>query len=310
MTRHFFLLISVALAFFFISGCQKKSPDIVRFSNIEVLPAESPHSRPRESLRFAVAAVNSPIATLGLYNDMFKYMGKELGMPVEFIQRKTYSEINQLLRSGEIDLAIICSGAYAAAKEEFNLEGIAIPLINGEPYYYSYVIVKIDSGIDTFSKLKGKTYAFTDPLSNSGRLVPLYKLALMNQTPENFFSRYIFTYSHDNSIKAVSEELVDGASVDSLVFDYLANIGSWDTSNLKIIDKSPPYGINPVVVSPYLAPSMKLRLKELFLNMHNSASGQDTLKKLNFDKFIPFREELYDAVRQMRSVILSRTGGG
>lgn len=294
------------LAFQAISGCQKQPSNTVSFSRVEVFPSESPFLQSRETLRFAVAAVNSPLVTLNLYNEIFKYLGKEMGLPVEFIQRKTYAEINELLRTGEIDMAIVCAGAYIVAKEQFNLEGIAMPVINGEPLYRSYAIVKNDSNTDSFAKLRGKTYAFTDPLSNSGRLVPLYKLALMNETPASFFSKYIFTYSHDNSIKAVAEELVDAASVDSLVFDYLVSSGSKETRRIKIIDKSPPYGINPVVASPSLSPSLKLQLKNLMLNMHLNTGGRETLLKLNFDKFIPFREELYDSIRQMRSAILSR----
>lgn len=286
-----------------VTQCQTPTKPAVKFAQVETARNDNLHSRQGESLRFAVAAVNSPLLTLGLYEGLFKYLEKELGKPVEFVQRKTYADINQLLRNGEVDIAIICTGAYVAAKEEFGLEAIAMPVVNGATVYYSYVIVRKDSPVGSFAGLRGKTYAFTDPLSNSGRLVPLYQLALMNETPARFFSRYIFTYSHDNSIKAVSKKLVDGASVDSLVLDGLVKLGNEEAQSVRILEKSPPYGINPVVVSPLLSPSLKYRIKDLMLNMHLDPSAAETLAKLNFDRFSSFREGAYDRVREMRAVV-------
>ena len=35
-----------------------------------------------------------------------------------------------------------------------------------------------------------------------------------------FFSNTIYTYSHDNSIMAVAKGMVDGASVDGLIWEF------------------------------------------------------------------------------------------
>ena len=91
------------------------------------------------------------------------------------------------------------------------MEALVVPEVNGIPLYYSYLIVRADAPFRSLADLRDRTFAFSDPLSNSGRLVPVYQLALMGETPESFFGRYIFTYAHDNSIKAVAENLVDAA---------------------------------------------------------------------------------------------------
>ena len=98
--------------------------------------------------------------------------------------------------------------------------------------------------------LRGKLFAFSDPLSNTGMLIPTYTLAKMGETPELFFRKYIFTYSHDNSIRSVAEKFVDGAAVDSLIWEYLnAKDPEW-TAQTRIIYKSASCGIPPLVVSP------------------------------------------------------------
>ena len=83
--------------------------------------------------------------------------------------------------------------------------------------YHSYFIVNTNSSIQSFDALKGKTFAFTDPHSNTGCLVPTYVLAKRGETPDSFFKEAFFNNSHDNSIKAVAQGLSDGAAVDSLI---------------------------------------------------------------------------------------------
>ena len=152
-----------------------------------------------------------------------------------------------------------------------------------------------------FDDLRGKTFAFSDPDSNSGKLVPTYMLSRMNETPDTFFKKYVFTYGHDKSIKAVAERLVDGAAVDSLVWDYLDKTDPEYTSQTKIILKSPPYGIPPVVVRPGLDGKMKERLKDIFLNVHNDEAGREILKGMMIDRFVPANDSAYASVREMQA---------
>jgi len=63
------------------------------------------------------------------------------------------------------------------------LVSLVAPLVYDEPVYYSYVIVPRDSPVQPFEELRGKRYAFSDPLSNSGHLVPRYILAEIGELP-------------------------------------------------------------------------------------------------------------------------------
>ena len=97
--------------------------------------------------------------------------------------------------------------------------------------------------------LRNYIFAFTDPDSNTGKLVPTYWLSLINERPETFFSKTIYTYSHDNAIMAVAKGLVDGAAVDGLIWEYYHHKNPVFTSETRIIRKSEPYGIPPLVTS-------------------------------------------------------------
>jgi phosphonate transport system substrate-binding protein len=104
---------------------------------------------------------------------------------------------------------------------ELGVDLLAAPQVGGETVYYSYIIVPADSDIQSFADFRGRSFAFTDPLSKTGKLSTVHLLWQQDETPESYFAETFYTFSHDNSIRAVADGLVDGAAVDSLVYDYL-----------------------------------------------------------------------------------------
>jgi phosphate/phosphite/phosphonate ABC transporter binding protein len=260
----------------------------------------------RLPLKVAIASVLSPTRTLDGYHDLLTYMGQQLSRPVRLFQRGTYAEINELLRTRDIDLAFVCAGALVDGERTFGMEAIVVPQVAGKTSYYSYLIVKRGNPIGNLADLRGKTFAFSDPLSNSGRIVPAYKLALWGETPESFFRRTVFTYSHDNSIAAVADGLVDAAAVDSLVYDYLGARDPDTIARTEVIARWGPYGIPPVAVHPDLELPEKRRLRQFLLSIHADPRGATILKELMIDRFVEVDRPLFESVRQMDAVIRRR----
>jgi len=292
------VLIVVSLAA--ISGCGQDSDAVVVDFN-KTIAVDRPESPIPELATFnvAVAAMISPKETFGYYRQLLDYIGEKLGREVQFIQRKTYGEINELLGIGQIDLAFICSGPYAAGKEKYEFELVATPQVQNSRYYQSYLIVNKASQFKRLEDLKGRVFAFTDPESNTGKLVPTYWLFEIGEQPETYFSKTIYSYSHDNSILAVAKALVDGAAIDGLIWEYYNRKDPAFTSRTRIIRKSEPYGIPPIVASKYLSSELKDRIRELFFEMHLDPRGQKILDELMIDRFLAPRDEWYDSIRQM-----------
>lgn len=255
-------------------------------------PADKP-------VRVAVGAMVSPKETFVHYKEILDYIGRKLERRVDLIQRKTYREINQGLEKGEIDLAFLCSGPYVTGRDNSGFQLIAAPQINGSNFYRSYLIVNEASPVSKLEDLQGKTFAFTDPDSNTGKLVPTRWLAEIEQKPETFFSKTILTYSHDNSILAVAKGLVDAASVDSLIWDYYSRRNPELTARTRIIKKSEPYGIPPLVASPALSHQLKHEIGRIVISLHNDAEGRRILDNLMIDRFVEAKDEWYDSIRKM-----------
>lgn len=254
-------------------------------------------------LRIAVGAIISPAESLIFYEDMFDYIGEKLGRSVEIVLRKTYTEVNFLLKERRIDAAFVCSRPYVEGHRDFGMELLCAPVCFGRTEYHSYLIVHKDSSIQKLEDLRGKVFAFSDPLSNTGMLVPVCALARMGETPESFFRRHIFTYSHDNSIRSVAEKFVDGAAVDSLIWEYLNAKGQQWPAQTKIIDRSEPFGIPPLVVSPDIDSELKEEIRLAFLNMHNYPRGREILNRVLIDRFTEIEDGAYDSIREMETLV-------
>lgn len=289
-----------------ISGCEKDS-DAVVVDFEKAIAADIIESQATQptTLNVAVAAMVSPKETIVYYRELLDFIGAKMGRQIRLIQRKTYSEVNELFREGQIDLAFICSGPYAVDRKKYGFEALATPLILGKPFYHSYLIVNKNSLYQTLEDLRGQVFAFTDPDSNTGTLVPQFWLAQIGETPESFFGSFIYTYSHDNSIMAVARSLVDGGTVDGHKWEYYNSRNPIYSSRTRMIKKSEPFGSPPLVVSVALSPHDKEKIRQLVFAMHSDSEGKKILENLMIDRFVPPKEEWYAPIRSMKQHIMS-----
>lgn len=295
----------IALAFALtltLIGCRSTTAapvaPVIQLSDLQPLPTgASPEVLP---LRVAVAAVISPRGTVESYRPLLDYLGVKLNRPVELVQRRTYAEVNDLIKRGYVDLAFVCTSAYIAGHANFGMELLAAPRVNGETVYYSVLIVPSDSPARSMADLRAKVFAFTDPMSTSGRVYPTLLVRELGSTPDQFFARTYFTYNHDDAIRAVAQKLADGAAVDSLVYDYALSRDPGLGKQIRIIQRSPPLGIPPVVVNPGLRPQLKAELRSALLGMSaDAAGGQAALQALGVEAFVPIDDSAYASVRTL-----------
>lgn len=284
-----------------VGGCAGIAPPKqVRLHNTEQ-SGDITNSRKNSEmpLRVAVSSILSPRETLTVYQPLLEYLEAKLGQQVVLLQRKTYKEVNELLSTGNADMAFVCSGNYAAGSLQFGMELLVVPQVNGQHTYQSYIIAGKDIQAKSLAELQGRSFAFTDPLSFSGRIAPVYMIVSQGLNIEHFFGRTFFTYSHDNSIKAVNDGIVDAAAVDSMIFDQTVAQNPNLVNTIKIIDRSIVVGTPPVVVNPRLQEAQKERLRQLLLSIHEDPSGQKALVALHYDQFVTPEETRYTVLKQM-----------
>ena len=301
--RVFLLAALLGILLLLLPGCSREDPPTKVDLSKRVPNASLIATQDNTQFSFGIGSMITPKEGFKHYRQFVSYLGQKLELPIRTIERGTYEEVNELLEKQQLDAAFICGGPYVEGKESFDLELLVLPEGNDGPVYYSYLIIPSNSSARSLADLRGKKFAFTDPKSNSGMIVPTYWLATMGETPDSFFSKHIFTYAHDASIRAVMENLVDGAAVDSLIWDYMNNQNPAVGIKTRIIKISEPFGIPPLVVRPDLPLPRKEQLKQVLLNMHNDPDGKKILDGLHIKRFVIGKDSDYDSIRKMRDFL-------
>ena len=138
-----------------------------------------------------------------------------------------------------------------------------------------------------------------DRLSTSGWLYPASTLKREGIDPETFFSQHVITGSHDRSVEAVASGHVDGAAVESLVYDRMTADQPELAERVRIIAKSEPFGMPLMVVPNGLNPGLKGELRDALTQMHLSENGRKVLAHMGIDRFAPPDPQAYDSVREL-----------
>jgi len=194
----------------------------------------------------------------------------------------------------------------------------SIPILRqwkyNEAEYYSVIVVKKDSGIDTLSKLKGKVIAFDELSSTSAHILPRMvlaenKLKLAQVITPGRIESDTIGYLHssdDNSLNLLVTGKVDAAATSHREFQ---NLRPEIRDGFKVIAKSTAVPRQIISVRKDLAPTLVTALKELLLNMEKTPEGQGVLTRqqgtTNID-LIPSGS--LDSMRTIEKFIFSSLG--
>lgn len=229
------------------------------------------------------------------------YLSSVLDMKVEFISRRSYRDIMALLRSGDLEAAWICGFPWVVNKAY--LRGLSIPLYNGRPLYQSYLIVPTsDSRSASLIDLKGKVFAYSDPDSNSGFLVPRTTLMKSGVDPDRHFGRSFYTWGHRNVVSAVATGLAQGGAVDGYVWDTLQVVAPALAAKTRVAWRSDFFGFPPLAVRSGLDVDTERRLRRGLLDMTSNGEGRSLLAELNLSGFGDFRPEAFDSIGELASL--------
>ena len=263
------------------------------------------YSAAASPFRFATTPVflNDQVSLLGRWQ---RYLEAQVNRPVRFIQRGSYREIVELLLSNEVDAAWLCG--YPLVLNEKRLSALAVPTYDGAPLYRSHLVVpNADTNTRTVFDLKNKVFAYSDPLSNSGFLVPRSEIQMKGQDASTFFKRTFFTFSHRKVIEAVRAGLADAGAVDGYVWDTMSEQFPSSVAGLRVAWRSQPHGFPPIVTRKNLGSANEQVLLGAFLSMSSNDAGREILKQLNIDGFTEARADQFSSIRQMLKYSTNKT---
>ncbi|WP_018864016.1 PhnD/SsuA/transferrin family substrate-binding protein [Thioalkalivibrio sp. ARh3] len=251
----------------------------------------------RDSVRIGLTPVFLDDQTF--LNRWQAYLEETLERPVVFVQRGTYREITELVLNGRVDFAWLCGYPFVRYRDQ--LEILLAPVYGGRPLYRSYLIASAqDDWTNDLEDLRGRVFAYSDPLSNSGWLVTQAQLLEAGHDPDVFFRRTFFAGAHRNVVEAVAVGLAQGGAVDGYVYDALARLHPDLTAGTRVVWRSETFGFPPMVAYPEVDRELRAEFKATLKGMTESETGQELLDQFYLDGFREPEDGLYAGIERLK----------
>ena len=232
------------------------------------------------------------------YTPLARYISKNAGVNVEIKMLSRYGNIIENFISGKLDAAFLGSFTGALAIKTIGVEPIARPLwLDDSSTYYGMIFVRKDSSIKNAADMKGKRFAFVDKATTAGWLLPLnYFREIGIEDYPSWFGETYFAGTHEDAIYDVLNGKADIGAAKNTVFYRLAAKDRRLLEELQVLAESPKVPANSLAVRKDLDTALKIKLRNLLLEMHNSEEGKAILSEFGAKKFIATTEKDYDPV--------------
>lgn len=240
-------------------------------------------------------------SVLPLYETVAEALAARLGLTVELIPRCGYEN----LTVDDPDMCFICSLAWVHLYDLGATSSIPIaaPVLSGfryggRPVYFSDVIVGSHSPARRFLDLRGRSWAYNEPLSQSGYGITRYHLARLGET-RGFFADVVAAGSHANAIRMVAAGEVDGSAIDSQVLEIALALDPELRERIRIIDQLGPSTIQPVTLAARVTPDVRTEIARILMSLHEDPRIAPRLAATLVDRFVPAGPDTYRDVRDM-----------
>ncbi len=256
----------------------------------------------KEESAFTIGVI--PVQTEGEIEEaMTKLQGElseKLDRDVEITTYPDYNGVVEAMNYNQIDMAYFGPLTYVIAHEKSGAKAIVTQLIDGEPFYHSYIITNTENEWDTLEdyleKSEERSFAFGDPNSTSGSLIPSIELqdrGVFEDQDNNRFASIAYTGSHDATALSVQNKQVDAGAIDSAIYNQLLESGKIDGDKLKVIWESEKLFQYPWAVSKGTDEETIDQLQNAFLSIED----ETILNAFGASGFTKASNEDYESIR-------------
>lgn len=246
-------------------------------------------------LVFAVVPAENASGVTDRYTPFVTYLSKELGTKVTLRVANDYAAVIEGQRAGNIHIAMYGPASYARAyvtgvkAEPFAIE------VNGDGTkgYHSVAYVKKDAPYQKIEDLKGKNLCLVDPNSTSGNNVPRFAMNKLGIDPDKFFSKVVYSGSHENAVIALGQGTCDMAfnwwndETESNLL-RMERKGMAKAADFRIVFKSDQIVNSPMAYLTALPADLKAQIKKAVLEV--AIKDKAAFDKIYEGKQLPFVE--------------------
>lgn len=261
-----------------------------------------------DELNFGIISTESQANQKPIWEPFVAAMSEELGIPVKAFYATQYAGVIEAMRFGQVDIAWFGGKSYIEAAEIANAEVFAQTVADdGSKGYYSHLIMNKDHpdlaqaksmGGDKYvlENASNLQFAFNDPNSTSGYLVPSYYVFAQNGVnPQEAFERLIFAGNHEATALAIANNQVDVATNNNESLSRLEKTNSSARENIEVIWTSTLIPSDPIAWRKDLPEDIKTQLKDFFHNY----TDETVLAPLEWSGFDPATDDMWNPIREL-----------
>lgn len=258
-------------------------------------------AEPPQELRIVFIAYENPTQLVEDVRPVVAYLSKRLGIPVKHFVATDYAGVIEAMRARRADMGFMGPLQYVLAHQQAGAYPILGEIYNGKPTYVSRIYVRKGSGIRSLADLRGKTIAFTDPVSSSGYMYPLdlFKHAGLIQNADSaarFFRRTYFAGGDEQALRAVLNGFADAAGIGQYALTLLPQP---DREKLTTIAQTPPMPSHCVVVRKELNPQTVAKLQAALFALNQGPNRKLLSKLYNVDGYVKVSHATYADVERV-----------
>ena len=232
------------------------------------------------------------------YKPLADYLSKRIGAKIKLKVLSRYGNIIDNFVSNGMDAAFFGSFTYTLAHAKLGVQVLARPEdLDGRSTYYGMIIVRRDSGIRTARDMEGKRFAFVDKATTAGYLLPLnyfHKNGIRNYRA--YLKETYFAGTHEDVIYDVLTKKADIGAAKNTIYDKLMKEDDRIKKEMLVIEKSPDVPENGLAVRKDLDDTLKEKLRDALLRMHENPKGLSVLKNFGARRFIETTDLDYEPV--------------
>lgn len=246
-----------------------------------------------EPLILAVHPYLPPQEITARFKPLADYLARQLDRPVSVRVGRDYEEHIAAIGKNRVDIAFMGPAQYVLLVDRHGPKPLLARMeVDRQPLLHGTIVVRQDSPLRRVADLKGKRFAYTDPDSTMGRLVPQYVL-LKAGVPERALGRYQFLGAHKNVALAVLTGDFEAGAVKEEVFQEYAPRG------LRALAKLPPVADHLFVVRADFPPKDIEALRQALWRLKDTPQGRTLMEGVHkgMTALVPAADKDYDTLR-------------
>lgn len=233
------------------------------------------------------------------FQPLAHYLAEQLGMPVYVRIGRDYEEHFTEIGNDLIDIAFVGPVSYIELVKRFGPKPLLGQMADhGIPAMKGHIIVPTSSSLATIDDLRGKTFAFSDPYSTMGTILPQATMAA-NGVRLQDLEDYQFYRGYTNVALAVLSGHTDAGAVSEGIYREFVPLG---IRSLATLPDAPEHLF---VTRSTLPPALVEKLRDLLLGLQYSYRGRLALRAINTHAtgLVAVDDKRFDSLRQLLSTI-------